>query len=481
MDRGAPRARNAARRRLPALRGLPRATRAPTLPPPRPPAPASPARAQHGGANMAERMRLASEEPCAKLSAIAARIVAVIKERDVLATEAEHYEEKVARLAAESAAAPADRAKKDHLDGNKGKLAAAAGALQAKQASAAAAVAQMDRDLDALLTPFVDKLIKQQLRYHSDSVAFIGICTDLAKGAAAAAPAAAHHHHHQPSPPPPAGSKTPPEPIRVAPVESLPPLDLEPKPPGTPKVLPPAAASKLGAAVMARRSRRDLGAPPALPPKAGATSPASSGPAPPVESTLFRSVGDFKQEREGDLALTKGQLLVIFQRMPNGWWRARVGAELGICPSNFLAEVRAGPRERPACAGLRLARVRPPAHPAPRRPPTSRPAGAPLHRGARRPHARAVRLCARRKGGAAPDAGRPRGRARCAERGRLVAARAEHRRRQRRLRAVQLPRPRQDGARGGRPGRRGAAAAAASLGQAAERRCPPRRRPSRCN
>jgi hypothetical protein len=54
----------------------------------------------------------------------------------------------------------------------------------------------------------------------------------------------------------------------AAPVEALPPLSLEPKPPGTPKpALPPAAASKLGAAVMARRSRRDLGSPPALPPK----------------------------------------------------------------------------------------------------------------------------------------------------------------------------------------------------------------------
>jgi hypothetical protein len=110
-----------------------------------------------------------------ELAVFAARLSAALKERELLKGEADHYTEKVGKLTADLAAAKdsAKAAARDHLDGNRGKLEAAASAYAEKKAEVAASMRTLDADLIAVLTPTFSRIIETQLRYHTDSIGFI--------------------------------------------------------------------------------------------------------------------------------------------------------------------------------------------------------------------------------------------------------------------------------------------------------------------
>jgi len=65
-------------------------------------------------------------------------------------------------------------------------------------------------------------------------------------------------------------------------------------------------------------------------------------PPPPVkaptqpEVALYLAICPFETEEEGEIALSKGDLVEVIQEADNGWWLIKKGGEQGWAPSNYL-------------------------------------------------------------------------------------------------------------------------------------------------
>jgi len=75
------------------------------------------------------------------------------------------------------------------------------------------------------------------------------------------------------------------------------------------------------------------------PPKAAAQQPAQSkGPQPIAKARVLRN---YVAESGKELSLTKGQVILILHKYPNGWWIGRLDqhSPMGTLPSNFVEEI----------------------------------------------------------------------------------------------------------------------------------------------
>jgi len=288
--------------------------------------PASPWSVQASSAR-AEAMKLNLATPTAGLGAIAGRITEAIRQRELLHAEANHYQDKVGRLQQEFVnAKEKDKGKaKEKLDENKGKLSAAMDSYAAKKREVDAALASLDSDIVAVLTPTVTQLTKTVQTYHADSAAFISGGLEGVHAAVAAQ--------------------------RRASATAMGGGGARPSMTGGTPLGAAAAAAAASATASGGAGGPALQFTPVAVPMAGfmggAPSAASAAAAPPVvsgsRSSNFpvRGLADYAAQQDGDLSFGKKELFLITERAADGWWKGRRGEEIGVCPSNFVAEVRA--------------------------------------------------------------------------------------------------------------------------------------------
>lgn len=54
----------------------------------------------------------------------------------------------------------------------------------------------------------------------------------------------------------------------------------------------------------------------------------------------------YTAEREDELTLTKGSMVVVMEKCSDGWWRGGQGGRVGWFPSNYVLEELGGPDDR---------------------------------------------------------------------------------------------------------------------------------------
>ncbi|KAI8458623.1 myosin I [Phakopsora pachyrhizi] len=123
-------------------------------------------------------------------------------------------------------------------------------------------------------------------------------------------------------------------------LRSTPGVSAPPPPPPPPPPPAPAASSRPSFNSSASSASRPTPPPPPPPPPARA----------PVQPNVkqYVAIGAFETEEEGEIGLSKGDVVEVIQEENNGWWLVKNGNKQGWAPSNYLQLVEQKPVSRPA-------------------------------------------------------------------------------------------------------------------------------------
>lgn len=197
------------------------------------------------------------------------------------------------------------------------------------------AVAALQPDMIAVLTPTVMQLIKMQSSHHTEVTQFMDAALQKI-------PLDAHNRPIMAAPPPAAkpvgkagqipGYAPPPVPTTTTTAGRTSPHRAGGG--GTTAGL--GAASAAAAAAAAGRGTTATGG------KGATTVPAGvqqqQQPALP-DLQVVRADADFTAQADGDVSFQEGDMLLVTRKDESGWWDCRVGDEFGVCPSNYVSPI----------------------------------------------------------------------------------------------------------------------------------------------
>jgi hypothetical protein len=73
----------------------------------------------------------------------------------------------------------------------------------------------------------------------------------------------------------------------------------------------------------------------AAPPK---PAPRATSPAPPASKPSCEALFDYVAQQPDELTLKKGEVIVILEKMPDGWWKGQIGGRTGVFPANYVKD-----------------------------------------------------------------------------------------------------------------------------------------------